>query len=250
MTVRDRQPRAAGRLLALAAVLTLAACAAPRPGEQFNDPYEARNRAVHEFNKSVDSAVFGGGAGKDEPSSIPKPLTNMASNFAANLGEPGSFLNHMLQGKPVPAAQNVLRFSVNTVAGVGGLFDAASAIGLPPATTDFGATLHTWGAPEGAYIEAPILGPTTERDLAGTVVDIFIDPVNHALDWPDVGRVNAARLVGKAAQRLRFSATANSILYDSADSYAQARLLYLQNRHFELGIEEDQPDPFEDPNAN
>ena len=32
-----------------------------------------------------------------------------------------------------------------------------------------------------------------------------------------------------------FGDTLDSVLYDSADSYAQARLIYLQNRRYELG---------------
>ncbi|MEL6700528.1 MAG: VacJ family lipoprotein, partial [Pseudomonadota bacterium] len=32
-----------------------------------------------------------------------------------------------------------------------------------------------------------------------------------------------------------FSTTIDSVLYDSADSYSQSRLIYLQNRRFELG---------------
>ena len=32
-----------------------------------------------------------------------------------------------------------------------------------------------------------------------------------------------------------FGDTVDSLLYESADSYAQARLFYLQNRRFELG---------------
>jgi len=35
--------------------------------------------------------------------------------------------------------------------------------------------------------------------------------------------------------RARYGDTVDSILYESADSYAQTRLLYLQNRRFELG---------------
>ena len=35
--------------------------------------------------------------------------------------------------------------------------------------------------------------------------------------------------------RQQFADTYESILYESADSYAQARLVYLQNRRFELG---------------
>ena len=35
--------------------------------------------------------------------------------------------------------------------------------------------------------------------------------------------------------RGNYSDTIDSILYESADSYAQSRLIYLQNRRFELG---------------
>jgi phospholipid-binding lipoprotein MlaA len=42
------------------------------------------------------------------------------------------------------------------------------------------------------------------------------------------------------------------VLYESADSYAQARILYLQNRRFELGVTVDDSDvdPFSDPFAD
>ncbi len=39
--------------------------------------------------------------------------------------------------------------------------------------------------------------------------------------------------------RGRFSDTVDSILYESADSYAQARLIYLQNRRFELARDDE-----------
>jgi phospholipid-binding lipoprotein MlaA len=60
---------------------------------------------------------------------------------------------------------------------------------------------------------------------------------------------DAAAVVG---YRYTFGDTVDSILYDSADSYAQARLLYLQNRRFELGQEagdDNFEDPYEDPYA-
>ena len=52
--------------------------------------------------------------------------------------------------------------------------------------------------------------------------------------------------------RARYSETVDSILYDSADGYAQARLLYLQNRRYELGqtaTDDSFVDPYEDPYA-
>ena len=102
---------------------------------------------------------------------------------------------------------------------------------------------------EGAYLEVPFLGPSTERDLVGTVVDIALDPVNIIASTNEHTAITIGRLTAKVGNRQRFADTYESILYDSADSYAQARLLYLQNRHYELGIEEETFDPYEDPYA-
>jgi phospholipid-binding lipoprotein MlaA len=55
----------------------------------------------------------------------------------------------------------------------------------------------------------------------------------------------------RSSLEMPFSETVESILYDSADSYAQARLLYLQNRRFELGQGAGGADAkFEDPYAD
>ena len=65
----------------------------------------------------------------------------------------------------------------------------------------------------------------------------------------------AIKLFSRVGDRDRFSETIESILYDSADSYAQARLLYLQNRRFTLNrgaattTEDEYIDPYEDPYA-
>ena len=50
-------------------------------------------------------------------------------------------------------------------------------------------------------------------------------------------------------KRDQYDSTIDSVLYESADSYKQSRLIYLQNRNFELG-ESDQTeydDPYFDP---
>ncbi|MCY1126791.1 VacJ family lipoprotein [Frigidibacter sp. RF13] len=239
--------RATFPVLALAALL--GACARPEPGAEINDPYERGNRSVHRFNTAVDKFFFGNDEQKGVIPIIPRPVSIGFSNFASNLGQPSAVLNSLLQGKPGPALQNTLRFAVNSTIGIGGLFDPASKIGIPADPADFGETLHVWGVAEGAYLEVPFLGPSTERDLAGTIVDIVIDPVNALVDTNEAAYITVGRLTAKVGNRQRFADTYESILYDSADSYAQARLLYLQNRHFELGIEEETFDPYEDPYA-
>ena len=241
------QPRLAQRgpvLGGLLVVLALAGCAAPPPLAD-NDPNEADNRAIHQFNVAVDKAVLSpvagalGGAAKG-------PIGEGVSNIATNLSMPSSVANKLLQGNLVDAVHNTVRFAVNTTVGIGGLFDPASAIGLEARKSDFGATLHIWGAPEGDYAELPFIGPSTSRDTLGMIVDFAIDPLGLFLpaDLRDWARV--AKYGSKLGDRARFSSSVDSILHESADSYAQTRLLYLQSRRFELGQEVDGND-FIDP---
>ncbi|MCB2136920.1 MAG: VacJ family lipoprotein [Rhodobacteraceae bacterium] len=225
---------------------TLQGCTKPEPGAEFNDPFEAQNRLVHDENVALDRFVFGGGKPRKRPI-LPQPVAERMANVAGNLGLPGAVVNNVLQLRPKPALTNTLRFAINSTVGIAGIFDPASAMGIYEDDTDFGETLHVWGAPEGAFLVVPLAGPTTERDLLGSVVDIVIDPVNTLISTPESYYATAAKVGGKIADRQRFGDTVDSILYESADSYAQMRLLYLQNRHFELGIEADVFDPYEDP---
>jgi len=211
-----------------------------------HDPYENLNRQVHAFNKSVDENVFGQ-LGGDGPGIDPE-YTQPVVNFADNVGLPGMVVNGILQGDIAGAGTNTMRFVINTTVGVLGLFDPAGAIGLAEEETDFGETLAVWGAPEGAYLELPILGPSTERAFAGRIVDLLIDPLQSVgtpiqNDYATVGKI-----AGRVVKRDQFGDTIDSVLRDSTDSYDQQRLIYLQNRRFELGttLESDSVDPYDD----
>ncbi|MEM6729679.1 MAG: MlaA family lipoprotein, partial [Pseudomonadota bacterium] len=138
-------------LACMALFVALAACGAPPPATGINDPNERRNRAVHEFNKGLDTVLV-------RPASqvygvvVPEPARGVVSNFAENLGLPSAILNNTLQGDLPSAAQNSGRFIVNSVVGIGGLFDPAGELGVEAIDTDFGETLHVWGAGEGTYV--------------------------------------------------------------------------------------------------
>ncbi|MFD1794565.1 VacJ family lipoprotein [Paracoccus aurantiacus] len=229
------------------ATLALSACAtAPETG--INDPHEGFNRRMHAFNKGFDQRIV-------RPVTSPFKNSDGAStdgalvvlgNVGGNLALPGKVVNSLLQGRPGKAAQNAGRFVVNTTLGLGGIHDpAGQEFGLTEVDTDFGETLHVWGAPEGAYLELPLIGPTTERDAVGKVVDWVIDPLDHVLDDNEARVKTVIRLGSKAGERARFGDTIDSILYGSADSYAQARLLYLQHRRYELGMEGGEIDPYD-----
>lgn len=241
--------RSSGVAILVALVTGLSGCARPETGSEFNDPYEPGNRQVHRFNVAIDSFFFGNPEEKGALPIIPRPVSVGFSNFANNVGMPSAILNNLLQLKPGPALQDTLRFAVNSTIGIGGLLDPASAIGIEPEEADFGETLYTWGVAEGAYLVVPLWGPSTERDIAGTIIDILIDPMNNALPTREANYITLARLTSSVGNRQQFADTYESILYESADSYAQARLLFIQNRKYELGIEEDVTDPYEDPYA-
>ena len=218
---------------AIAALTLLAACNPAPPGTDIHDPYEPVNRAVHAVNKAADTAVI-------RPASLavmaaPDFVRDPIVNFADNVGLPNAVVNGLLQGNIGSAAQNTLRFVVNSTVGVMGLFDPADAIGLTEIDTDFGETLAVWGLPEGAYIELPGFGPSNERDAIGRLVDFAIDPLDGIGTQEMLDYGTATRVVEQIADRGELGETLDEILYESADSYAQARLIYLQNRRFELG---------------
>lgn len=223
------------RLLHILVLPLLAGCSVAPPGAGVHDPYEGLNRQVHAINKTVDRAVLRplGRASAGAPEAVTRPVVN----FSNNAGLPGTVVNNLLQGDLDGAARNSLRFVVNTTVGVLGLADPAGAIGLREVETDFGATLALWGVPEGAYLELPGFGPSTERDAAGRVMDFLIDPLDGLGEVPDPVRDLSfpAKVAEQVVERGQFGSTFDEILYDSADSYAQARLIYLQNRRFELG---------------
>lgn len=219
----------------LALALPLGACAVRESPEVVPDPYEASNRRVHEINRGADEGVLSG-AGKSY-AAMPSPVREGIGNFGDFVATPTYFVNHLLQGKVDRAGENLFRFGINGTLGIAGIFDPASSFSLERREADFGQTMYVWGVPSGAYQELPLLGPSTQRDTAGWTVDIVTNPF-----------VLVSFVTDTLNERGSFGESYDQILYESADSYAQTREIYLQNRAFELegGEGEDYFDPYED----
>lgn len=211
----------------------LSACAATPDANGINDPFEPSNRKVHAFNKGVDRALVGPAA--QGYGIVPEPVKRAVGNVADTLDLPGDIANNLLQLRLADAGQNSLRLAINLTFGLGGLIDVSTEAGMPGKPTDFGETLHVWGVGEGPYMELPLAGPSTARDTVGMLADIALNPVRLALPTKEANAATILKLFSRLGDRDRFSATVDSLLYESADSYAQARLLYLQNRRFQLG---------------
>lgn len=251
------------RLLVLLVIgMSLAACARPPLPAEGADPYESVNRAWFEHNLALDGALS-----RDTPETqvaaesvevevadnspqTPRRgrIGRLVSNFGANLGLPSTILNDLLQIRPDRASENTIRLVINTTIGLGGLFDPAGAMGIHGRRSDFGETLHRWGVGEGDYLVLPLLGPSTERDAAGMVVDMALDPLRFVLPGHEYGWSLAARGAARLADRSEYADLLDANVMNTSDPYAQARLLYLQTRRYHLGIEAPQ-DEFIDPYA-
>jgi phospholipid-binding lipoprotein MlaA len=246
VSIAQRNRRLPGFLMAACAVLALSACGPGSSPSGISDPYEVQNRAVHRFNVGLDKALLRPVA-TTAVKVVPPAVDKAVVNFAENLELPGTVVNNILQLRLGKAVENTLRFAINTTVGIGGIFDPAAAAGVQGKPTDFGETLHVWGIDEGNYFELPFFGPSTDRDAFGTAVDLALNPLQLIL--PNDSQISViAQIASRISDRGRYSETFDSILYESADSYAQARLLYLQNRRFELG-QAPSDESFEDPYA-
>lgn len=231
-------------LLALFLAIPLGACATTGgagPAAD-NDPYENFNRGVWSFNRAIDKAAL-------KPASTvyrtvtPVPARRGLSHVFANLTEPFSFINNLLQGRPDRAFNALGRFVVNSTIGVGGLADHATDLGLPPTPEDFGQTLAVRGARKSPYLVLPIFGPSTVRDSVGTAVGLVADPARIAIG----SELNGTQRAGLAAARVvdgRAQASesgADAFLETSADPYAAARSAYFQRREAEITNEDVAP---------
>jgi len=124
----------------------------------------ASDREVFDFNVALAKNVLGP-IGKGYQKLVPKPIRKGLRNMTSNVAYTDVFANNLLQGKLSRAHSDAQRIVLNTVLGVGGIFDVATDWGLPRYEEDFGQTLAVSGIPSGRYLNVPFLGPTTPRAL-------------------------------------------------------------------------------------
>ena len=224
--MESRLARTGRRLLAAFLVLGLSACAVVPPEEETSDPLEPVNRVIDRFNDKVDRWLLKPLATGYERT-IPAPVRRSVNNFFANLGEPLTLVNDLLQGKLRQGAQDGLRFTFNTTFGIGGLFDVASHMDLPRHQEDFGQTFGRWGIGEGWYLVLPFLGPSNIRDGIGLFGDYALDPVARHDEVRERNALIGLRAVDDRAQLL----TASKVRDTAAlDSYLFTREAYRQLR--------------------
>ncbi len=208
--------------------LFAAGCATTPAGVDHHDPLEPANRKVYKFNDTLDRHVLKPVA--DAYVRVtPKPVQASVANFYNNLTYPNVMLNQFLQGKVVLGFSDAGRFVVNSTAGIGGLFDPASRIGLTPHYEDFGQTLAVWGVPQGAYGVLPFFGPDTARNTPDLVISTLANAVFY------IGSIYVAlplSVLGIVSTRAQANSAITLVNQAALDPYTFVRDGYLQRREF------------------
>jgi phospholipid-binding lipoprotein MlaA len=190
------------------------------------DPFECVNRKVFGFNRGVDAVLL-------DPMMrayafvMPDLARQSVRNVFANLNTPAALVNDLLQLEAKDAFVTTARFVINTTMGMGGLFDAASTMGLEAHRADFSETLAAAGIPSGPYLIMPLLGPTTVRDGFGSLVDLAMAPQFYVL--PLFGFVLVTGSHGMTEREEHFEGMA-ALEESSIDYYASLRSAYFDSR--------------------
>ena len=154
------------------------------------DPWEPFNRRVYAFNAKFDQYIFLPVVGVYQ--SLPIFLQDRLHNVFQNFNDIGNLINAILQLKGEVAANTSSRIVWNTTIGILGLWDAATALGIPRQNEDFGQTLGHWGADPGPFLMLPILGPSSVRDGIGRLGDIGMYFYTHPVNFVDNFYVSTA----------------------------------------------------------
>jgi len=237
-------------LLVLTPLFSIAGCATPPSDpeeraqfEATNDPLEPMNRGIFAFNQTFDRFFFKPLA-QGYRAIVPELGRDAIKHFLDNLGEPLVFANNLMQGEFKRADHSAGRFIINSVAGVGGIFDVATKSGIEPESGDFGQTLYSWGVPEGPYLVLPILGPSNPRDAVGMGADAFIDPFSYLANDYGAEVATYSRWAAKGIdERSRHIEDLDELQRSALDFYAELRSLFRQHRASELRHGEPAPTP-------
>jgi len=204
------------------------------------DPYIKYNKSAFNFNTKMDEYIMRPVAGFYNDV-MPRPLNLGFDNFFRNLGNVSDVVNDVLQANFYQASSDTWRLGVNSTAGIGGLFDVGTRIGLYDNPENFGLTLAKWGWVNSNYFIVPFMGPATVRDAVSLPVDYMISPYPYIttrfIPWGLV----ILRFIDKRAQLLHFQKVYDEM---ALDPYELMKSLYYQKRNYEIQRNNELSDPY------
>ncbi len=215
-----------------------ASTTAPRPDSATGlipDPWSGPNHTSYRVTRAIDRAAIAPVI-RTYVRVVPSPVRTGLDNAISNLDEPRTVANDVLQGRFRPAGKATARFVINSTVGVAGLVDVATRIGIEKHESDFGQTLGRYGVRSGPYIFVPLAGPSSLRDGAGRLVDIFADPLGLLVGGLGTvfGDVRAG--VGTVTERTNADDQLRQVDSTFTNPYASIRSAYSQQRASKISV--------------
>ncbi len=208
-------------------------------GPNPEDPYESINREIFKFNRAFDATAVKPVA-KLYAVVLPAPLRAGINNFYTNINMIPTVINDLLQADYPHALKDTWRFIANTSFGVGGIFDPATAFGLPRRSNDLGLTFAIWGDKHSPYVMIPFLGPSTLRDGMALMFEYtFFTPYPYIRSTSLLYGLLGERYIDLRAQML----DNDRLISEALDKYTFVRDAYLQHRQYLIqGEDNDTPE--------
>ena len=191
------------------------------------DPIEPVNRAVLKFNFFIDDYAIRPVV-KTYKFIAPDFVEKGVSNFFSNLKEPINSIAFFFQGEFSKSFKSMGRFSMNTLTSIG-TFDLADKLGIEKEKTDLGITLAKGGVGSGPYIVIPIIGPSNLRDVGGTVVEYFVDPIGNNIPNREYISIGSG-----FNTRVEVDDQIDQVKQSSSDRYEMIKSIYYQNRQSQI----------------
>lgn len=211
-------------------LLVLGGCATqPVTNPIAADPWESSNRAVFQFNDTVDKAIFKPVA-QAYAFVTPQPVRTCIHNIFSNIGDIWAGVNSSLQGRHIDAINTFGRVMLNTTLGLGGCLDLASTTGATRIPNDFGVTLGVWGISSGPYIVLPLIGASTVRDGTGLIADAYVNQVGWGHMISDISVRNSLYGLEVVQRREALLDVTDTVDRTALDRYSFIRDAYLKRR--------------------
>lgn len=192
------------------------------------DPFEGFNRAMWELNYDYLDPYVARPVSLAYVDYVPSPVRTGIRNFLSNLDEPANMINSIIMLDGEEAVTHFNRFWINSVFGLAGLIDIATAADITkPSERAFGDSLGYYGVENGPYFMVPVYGPVTLREGAGDFVDGLYFPLNLLTFWQSLGKWAFEGMEDRAAL-----VSQEGLLKDSPDPYIFTRDAYIQNKNF------------------
>lgn len=171
---------------------------------KIDDPLEGFNRAMlglnwwlYDYLLSPIADAWG--------AVVPLGFRMGISNFFNNLLSPLRFLGSLLSGHPQDAMDELGRFVLNSIVGLGGILDIATHDGLYTHDRDFDDVFAAWGISSGYFVVLPFLGPKTFRSTVAILPNSYSRPLKYYDEFGYWGEtaLQAGNAINSVAQNKR-----------------------------------------------